>query len=92
MSETVSYRSTLTRCGIIGDIQTAVESEGLTSLEEIGLVTQSGLQRMLKSLQERKRMGEDTGKDLLMLQQNSVGQLKPNAEHCVQLSRRDKVP
>eukprot|EP00957_Ditylum_brightwellii_P149649 11395423-Ditylum_brightwellii.AAC.1 len=45
----------------------AVESEGLTSLEEIGLVTQSGLQRMLKSLQERKRMDEDTEKYLPQL-------------------------
>eukprot|EP00957_Ditylum_brightwellii_P193621 14744312-Ditylum_brightwellii.AAC.1 len=64
MAEAVSYRSALTRCGISGDVQTSVESEGLTNLEEIGLVTQSGLQRMLKSLQERKRMDGESGKDL----------------------------
>eukprot|EP00957_Ditylum_brightwellii_P158526 12066596-Ditylum_brightwellii.AAC.1 len=46
MAETVSYRSALTRCGIIRD---------------------SGLQRMLKSLWGRKRMDEDTGKDLSRL-------------------------
>eukprot|EP00957_Ditylum_brightwellii_P159387 12132653-Ditylum_brightwellii.AAC.1 len=67
MSETVSYRSAQTRCGIIGDIQTAVESEGLTNLEVIGLVTQSGLKRMPKSLQERKRTDKDSGKDLPQL-------------------------
>eukprot|EP00957_Ditylum_brightwellii_P001067 84637-Ditylum_brightwellii.AAC.1 len=67
MPEIVSYRSALTRCGIIGDIQIAVDSEGLTSLEEIRLVSQSGLQRMLKSFQERKRTNEDTGKDLPQL-------------------------
>eukprot|EP00957_Ditylum_brightwellii_P137264 10464873-Ditylum_brightwellii.AAC.1 len=67
MSETVSYRSALTRCGIIGDAQTAVESEGLTNLEKIGLVTQSGLERMLKSLWERKRTDEDSGKNLPQL-------------------------
>eukprot|EP00957_Ditylum_brightwellii_P095895 7306268-Ditylum_brightwellii.AAC.1 len=67
MAEAVSYRSALIRCGIIGDAQTAVESEGLTNLEEIGLVTHSGLQRMLKSLQERNRMDGDSGKDLPQL-------------------------
>eukprot|EP00957_Ditylum_brightwellii_P129934 9911043-Ditylum_brightwellii.AAC.1 len=67
MAETVSYRSALTRCGIIGDVQTAVESEGLINLEEIGLMTQSGLQRMLKSLRERKRTDGDSGKDLPQL-------------------------
>ena len=67
MAETVIYRSASTICGIIRDVQTAVESEGLTNLEEIGQVTQSGLQRMLKSLWERKRMDGDSGKDLPQL-------------------------
>eukprot|EP00957_Ditylum_brightwellii_P187676 14290838-Ditylum_brightwellii.AAC.1 len=67
MAETVIYRSASTICGVIRDVQTAVESEGLTSLEEIVLVIHSGLQKMLKSLQERKRTDEDTGKDLSQL-------------------------
>eukprot|EP00957_Ditylum_brightwellii_P185358 14114129-Ditylum_brightwellii.AAC.1 len=40
---------------------------GHSSLKDIGLVTQSGLQRMPKSLREKKRMDEDTGKDLPQL-------------------------
>eukprot|EP00957_Ditylum_brightwellii_P203940 15336854-Ditylum_brightwellii.AAC.1 len=76
MSETVPYRSDLTRCGIIRDVHMVVESEGLTSLEEIELVIQSGLQRMLKSLQERKRMDEDSGKDLPQLVISLTAEMK----------------
>eukprot|EP00957_Ditylum_brightwellii_P127732 9741110-Ditylum_brightwellii.AAC.1 len=67
MSEAVAYRGALTRCGIGGDVQMAVESEGLNTLEKMGLVTQIMLQRMLKSLQERKMTDATTGGDLPQL-------------------------
>eukprot|EP00957_Ditylum_brightwellii_P074555 5665162-Ditylum_brightwellii.AAC.1 len=64
MSEAVAYRAALPRCGIVGDVPMAMENEGLTTSEEIGLVTQSRQRGMLKSLQEKKMTDATTGGDL----------------------------
>eukprot|EP00957_Ditylum_brightwellii_P149597 11391483-Ditylum_brightwellii.AAC.1 len=53
-----------------------MESEGLTNLEEIRLVTQSGLQRIPKSLWERKRTDKDSGNNLPQLVKPITAEMK----------------